>query len=167
MYTFLVISFAQICYLPLLVQVILCNYNLWSICVGLNILIFEWSENLATRDTRAKSEGLPLLFVVFIGNIPFLKALRIDYPPSERALTLSIVFVFSLLVESKETPFHWFTSNFPNRNSFGEKLHVDTNLQKMSDYKDGAAQNMLLWRHKGRSVKTLYIENYLPYRVCG
>ena len=64
-------------------------------------LIFKWSETVATRDTRAKSEGLPLLFVAFIGNIPFLKALRINSPPSERALTLSKVFVFSLLVESK------------------------------------------------------------------
>ena len=91
-------------------------------------LIFKWSETVATRDTRAKSEGFPLLFVAFIGNIPFLKALRINSPPSERALTLSKVFVFSLLVESKETPFHRFTSNFPIRNSLGQKLHMDTNL---------------------------------------
>ena len=29
----------------------------------------------------------------------------------------------------------------------------------MPGYKDGGNQNMLLWRHKGTSVKILYIEN--------
>ena len=31
----------------------------------------------------------------------------------------------------------------------------------MPIYKDGGTWNMLLWRYKGTSVKTLYIENYI------
>ena len=46
-----------------------------------------------------------------------------------------------------------------------EERNVTTKIQKIPGYKDGVARNMPLWRHKGRSVKILYIENYLPLRV--
>ena len=65
--------------------------------------------------------------------------------------------------ESKERLFHWFTSNFLNRNSFWQKLHMKPTLQKIPGYKNGIAQSRSLWCHKGRSVKILYIENYLTY----
>ena len=42
---------------------------------------------------------------------------------------------------------------------------MEPTLQKMFSYKDGAAWNMPLQGHKGRLLKVLYIENYLPYRV--
>ena len=69
------------------------------------------------------------------------------------------------IVESKERLFHQFTSNFPNRNSFWQKLHMKPTLQKIPGYKDGIAWNRSLWHHKGRSVKILYTKNYLTYRV--
>ena len=49
--------------------------NLWSICLGVNIFN-------------------PCLCFSFFGNIPLLIALRVNYGPSERALTLSKVFCF-------------------------------------------------------------------------
>ena len=75
------------------------------------------------------------------------------------------IFFNIYLVESKERFFHQFTSNFPNKNSFWQKLHRKPTLQKIPGYKDGIARNRSLWRHKGRSVKILYIENHLTYRV--
>ena len=38
---------------------------------------------------------------------------------------------------------------------------MELTFQKMPGYKDGGTRNMLLWRHKGGSVKVLYIENYI------
>ena len=73
----------------------------------------------------------------------------------------------TLLLESKERLFHRFTASFPNTNSFRQKLYMKPTLQKIPGYNDGVARNMLLWRHKGRSMKTLYIENCLTYKVGG
>ena len=67
------------------------------------------------------------------------------------------------MVESKKTPFHQITSNFPNRNPFWQKLNVEPTFQKMTGYINRGARNMLLWRHNGRLVKILYIEHYLSY----
>ena len=50
--------------------------NLWNVCLGVNI----WS---------------PSHFVVFIGNITFLKALGINYQSSWRTYTPSKVSLFS------------------------------------------------------------------------
>ena len=38
-------------------------------------------------------------------------------------------------------------------------------FQKMLDYKDWGTWNMPLWRHKSRSAKISYVENYLSNRV--
>ena len=38
-------------------------------------------------------------------------------------------------------------------------------LKKMPSFKDEDSRDTPLWRHKGRSVKILYIENYLSYIV--
>ena len=38
-------------------------------------------------------------------------------------------------------------------------------LEKIPSCKDEIARNRSLCRHKGKSVKILYIENYLTYRV--
>ena len=46
-----------------------------------------------------------------------------------------------LVVESKEKLFHRFTSNFRNRTSFWQKLHMKPTLQKILGYKDGVAWN--------------------------
>ena len=64
-----------------------------------------------------------------------------------------------LVVESKEKLFHRFTSNFRNRTSFWQKLHMKPTLQKILGYKDGVAWNRPLWHRKGWSVKILYIQN--------
>ena len=85
----------------------------------------------------------------------------IKYYNIQKSFCLKILF----LVESKGRLFHRYTSNFLNRNSFWQKLHMKPTLQKIPYYKDGVAWNRPLWRHKGRSVKILYIENYLTYRV--
>ena len=66
-------------------------------------------------------------------------------------------------MESKKRPFHQFTSNFPNRNSFWQKLNMEPTFQKIPGYNDRGDRNMLLWRHNGRLVKILYIEHYLSY----
>ena len=68
------------------------------------------------------------------------------------------------MVESNERAFHRFTSSFPKRNSFWLKLNMELTFQKMPGYKDGGTWNMLLQLHKGRSVKILYIENYIYQR---
>ena len=75
------------------------------------------------------------------------------------------LFPFSVLVESKERLFHWFTLNFPNRNSFWQKLKYGNYLSENAGYKDGGTRNVMLWRHKMKSVKVLYIVHYLSYRV--
>ena len=49
--------------------------NLWKICLGVNIFN-------------------PLSFIAFIGNIPLLKALRVNSWPSVKGLILSKVFLF-------------------------------------------------------------------------
>ena len=66
--------------------------------------------------------------------------------------------VFCLLVESKERLFHRFTSNFLNRNSSWQKLHMKPTLQKIPGYKDEISWKTSLWRHKGTSVNILYIK---------
>ena len=38
-------------------------------------------------------------------------------------------------------------------------------LEKIPSCKDEIARNRSICRHKGKSVKILYIENYLTYRV--
>ena len=62
------------------------NGNLWNICLGVNIFNRVLSKTLATR---AKSKGhktnIPghtFPSVAFIGNIPPLKALRVNSRPS-------------------------------------------------------------------------------------
>ena len=70
-----------------------------------------------------------------------------------------------IVVESKVRLFHRFTSNFPNINSFWQKVHMKPTLQKIPSYKGGVARNKSLWRHKSRSVKILYIENCMSDRV--
>ena len=42
---------------------------------------------------------------------------------------------------------------------------MELTIQKMSGYKVGGTQNMLLWRHKDKSVEISYINNDLSYRV--
>ena len=48
-------------------------------------------------------------------------------------------------------------------NSFWQKSKIEPTFQKCSTTRMGYPN--ILWRHKGRSVKNLYIENYLSYRV--
>ena len=61
-------------YLLLLVPMLLVG-NLWSICLEVSILS-------------------PLPFVAFIGNIPLLKAIRVNCRPLKRALKLLKVFFY-------------------------------------------------------------------------
>ena len=79
-----------------------------------------------------------IIFLLFLYN--FESVLGFLYFPRE---AFDITYE-DLLVESKERPFHRFTSNFPNRNSFRQKLHMEPTLPKMPGYKDGAAWNMPL-----------------------
>ena len=48
------------------------------------------------------------------------------------------------IMESKKRPFHQFTSNFPNRNSFWQKLNMEPNFQKIPGYNNRGDRNMLL-----------------------
>ena len=45
--------------------------------------------------------------------------------------------IIAQILEAKERLFHQFTSNFPNRNSFWQKLHMKPTLQKISCYNEG------------------------------
>ena len=42
---------------------------------------------------------------------------------------------------------------------------MELTFLEIPGYKDGGTRNMLLWRHKGRSVKISYIKNFPSYRV--
>ena len=88
LYTFLVISFAR--YKEFIIFLISLGKfsdvlpaftcaraigNLWHTCLGVNIV--------------SPSSLVPSVFVIFIGNIPLLKALRVNSRPLQIAYTLS------------------------------------------------------------------------------
>ena len=48
------------------------------------------------------------------------------------------------IMESKKRPFHQFTSNFPNRNSFWQKLNMEPTFKIIPGYNYKGYWNMLM-----------------------
>ena len=63
------------------------------------------------------------------------------------------------IVESKERPFHRFTSNFPNRNSIWQKLNMESTHQKIPGFKDwGSGEHALVTSQRQISENLMYQE---------
>ena len=61
------------------------------------------------------------------------------------------------ILESKERPFHQFISNFPNRNSFWQKLNMEPTYQKTPGFKDwGTEEHALVTSQRQISENFMY-----------
>ena len=74
--------------------------NYWSICSGLNILRFEWSETLGLKTLATQSKILVITFPCF-GKITLSKALRTFCLPLRSSIAfLRVTAFFSFLTDS-------------------------------------------------------------------